>query len=204
MCQQWDVLPSLAQRRDMDRDDVQPIEEVLAKAPVGDRLGEIFVRGRDDADVNLHILCTTYSPEASPLEEAKKLYLEARTHLCNLVQKHRPTMGDLEEPGLVRHGPRERPFDVPEQLTLQQRFRNASAIDGEEGAISPGARAMDGSRNQLFPFPPLPGDQDGAVQPSDLADQLIQLDHLRASADDPAELGLLQNRCLGGPTLLFC
>ena len=47
------VLAPLAQRRHVDRHDVQPIEQILAKAPFGDLRLEILVRRREHAHVDL-------------------------------------------------------------------------------------------------------------------------------------------------------
>ena len=51
--EQRDVLAPLAQRRQRDRDDVDAVEEILAERSRLDRLGEIAVRGGDDAHVDL-------------------------------------------------------------------------------------------------------------------------------------------------------
>src|SRR5207253_703025 len=51
-----DVLAALAQRRHGELDDVDAIEEVLAEAPGGDQLGELLVRGADDAHVDRFFL----------------------------------------------------------------------------------------------------------------------------------------------------
>src|SRR5262249_58795517 len=50
--QQGDVFPPVAQRRDVDRDDVEPIEEGLAGPLLLYHLREILVCGRGDAYVN--------------------------------------------------------------------------------------------------------------------------------------------------------
>ena len=51
--QRRDVLDPLAQRRHDDREHVEAIEQILAKRLVADRVLEVAVRGRDDADVDL-------------------------------------------------------------------------------------------------------------------------------------------------------
>src|SRR5678815_4165983 len=47
------VLPPLAQRRNVNRNDVQPVEEILTESILGDLAFEILVRCREDADVYL-------------------------------------------------------------------------------------------------------------------------------------------------------
>ena len=50
--QRRDIFFSLAESGDLDRNDVEPVEEVLAEAPGADLLLEVLVRGGDDADVH--------------------------------------------------------------------------------------------------------------------------------------------------------
>ena len=52
--QQRQVALALAQRRDVDVEDVQPVVEVLAEQPLGDPLLEVAVGRRDDAHVDAH------------------------------------------------------------------------------------------------------------------------------------------------------
>src|SRR3982751_1901150 len=46
--QQRDVLDALPQWRDMNREHVQPVVEILSKRPLSDALFEIAMCGRDD------------------------------------------------------------------------------------------------------------------------------------------------------------
>src|SRR5439155_4824654 len=51
--QRGDVVGSLAQRRDLDREDVQAVVEVVAEALLLDQPGQVAVRRGDQADVDL-------------------------------------------------------------------------------------------------------------------------------------------------------
>ena len=50
--QQRQVFAPLAQRRQVDGQDVQPVEEVFAEAAVGDHLPQIALGAGDDAHVD--------------------------------------------------------------------------------------------------------------------------------------------------------
>ena len=50
------------------------------------------------------------------LEEAEQHALHAEAHLAQLVEKHRPVVGNLEQPGLVADGAGETAALVTEQL----------------------------------------------------------------------------------------
>ena len=52
--QQRDVVGALAQRRQLDREHVQPVEEVAPEPPLGDLLLQVAVGGRDQAHVDAH------------------------------------------------------------------------------------------------------------------------------------------------------
>ncbi len=53
--QQRDVLSSFPQARQHDRYDLEPVVEVLAEVSLPNRLRQIAVRRRDDADIHLQV-----------------------------------------------------------------------------------------------------------------------------------------------------
>jgi hypothetical protein len=54
--EQRDVFAAAAQRRQVDGDDVEAIEEVVAELALANGLAQIDVGGGDDADVDLRFL----------------------------------------------------------------------------------------------------------------------------------------------------
>jgi hypothetical protein len=82
-----DVVAAVAERRDVERDDVETVEEVCAEAAGGDVLGEVAVGGGDDADVGLAVACGADAAEATLFEEAQELDLRLRGHLADLVEE---------------------------------------------------------------------------------------------------------------------
>ena len=55
----------------VNRDDVDPVEQVLAEPALGDRLGQVLVGRRDDADVGLQLLeCRRGAGTAAPAARA--------------------------------------------------------------------------------------------------------------------------------------
>src|SRR5262249_14308522 len=54
--EQLDVVAALAERRHRDGEDGEPVEEVFAQLPLGDRLLRVAVGGGEYADVTLHRL----------------------------------------------------------------------------------------------------------------------------------------------------
>ena len=127
-----DVLAPLAQRRQVDRNDVDPIEQVFAKTAVGNPLRQILVGRRDHPDVGFHFLEAADAPEFPLLEHAQELHLHHAAHLPDLVQEYRPALRDLDEPLLVRLGAGEGAAHVAKQLRFQQRLGQRPAVDGHE------------------------------------------------------------------------
>src|SRR6185312_123382 len=66
-----DVLQSLTQRRQRQREDVQAIVEILAKLAGRDDLFEQRARGRDDAAFDRELLESSESPDAARFECAQ-------------------------------------------------------------------------------------------------------------------------------------
>ena len=85
----------------MDRQDVQPVEQVGAEAP-GLDLGErIAIGGADDAHVDPLQLAAADAPEAAGLHEAQELRLQAEVHLGDLVEEERAAVGEFGRAGAV-------------------------------------------------------------------------------------------------------
>ena len=70
-----DVLGAVAERRDDDPGDVEAIVQVLAEPAGGDLLGQVAVRGRDDAGVGAEGLGPADALELALLEDAEDLGL---------------------------------------------------------------------------------------------------------------------------------
>jgi hypothetical protein len=88
-----DVVAALVERRDTDRYDVQPIEEVGAKPPVGDRVFEIRIGGGDDADVRRERSAAPERIVAARLQQLEELGLRRQRQLAHLVEKKRAVLG---------------------------------------------------------------------------------------------------------------
>src|ERR1700676_2598753 len=114
--QQRDVATTLAQRRDADVEDLEPIKQVLSKAPVRDRPPQVAVARGDDTDVSLGETRTAEPPELPLLQYPEKLRLGHRTHLTYFVEEQHACRGqfDLARLGLLGAG--ERAAFVAEQL----------------------------------------------------------------------------------------
>ena len=182
--QQRDVFEPLAQRGNLDGNDRQPVIQVFAEAAGEDFFVQRFVGGGQHAHADGDALGVAHAPDHPFLQNAQELGLERLRHGVDLVEKDRAVMGFLEEPHLVLNRPRESPFFVAEEFAFQQVFRQGRAVDGHKRVVLAAAVEMERAGYQLLARAALALDEDGAVGVGHLGDQIIDLLHLRAGADD--------------------
>src|SRR5207247_1089364 len=143
---QRDVLTMLPKRRQRDMDDVQAIEEITAESPGLDFLRKIPVGARDDADVDPDRLGATDRPHLFLLNHAQELHLQVQRHLADFIEKDRAVLGRDEQPATCLHRAGESTLHVPEELALQERLRDGSAVDGDEPLSAPWTGRVDRAR----------------------------------------------------------
>src|SRR3989449_10968598 len=141
---QWgDVRYAFSQRGQVDRDDVKPVEQVLAEAARGDFGGEILGGGGEHPRVHPPGLLVPNPPDLPILQHAEQLRLQREWELADLVQQQRAPVRLFEQPGLVSGRARERAADVAAQLRLEQRLGDRRAVDGDKRLAGARARAVD-------------------------------------------------------------
>ena len=117
-----DVVLSLAQRRDLDEEDAQPVVEVLAKAARRDLAGEIAIGGRDESYVDVARAVLSYALVLAFLNGAEELGLQLERDLADLVEKERAAVGRLEPAYPIPEGAGNAPFTWPKN-SLSNRSR---------------------------------------------------------------------------------
>ena len=103
--QQRNVVAPLAQRRQLHRDDVQAVEQILAERAVRDHLREVAVGRGDDAHVDLDRVRVADALELALLQHAQQLRLQRRAHRPDFVEEERALVRLLEA-ALPRRRPR--------------------------------------------------------------------------------------------------
>ena len=95
----------MPQRRQLDRDHVQPVVEVGAEAALGHLLLEIRVGRRHQPAVDLDRLRAADRDDLALLQRAQQLHLRRERHLADFVEEERAALGDLEQ-ALPNRAPR--------------------------------------------------------------------------------------------------
>src|ERR1051325_1088127 len=122
------------------------------------------------------------------LQHSKELRLQVRRHLANLVEEQRAALRHFEQTLFVERRAGERALLVAEQLRFDQILRDRGAVDLDERPLRPLAVVMNGVGDQLLAGSVLALNQDVRLAGGDAFDELEQLLHLLALADDVLKL----------------
>ena len=93
------VVRPFAERREAELIHVQSIKQVEAKAARLDVSRQVFVGGRDDANVHFDAMCIAEGIHDVIFQDAEQFGLRRKTHLANFVEEERPTASKLELAG---------------------------------------------------------------------------------------------------------
>ena len=155
------VLGPLPERRHVEVDDAQPVQEVLAELAGGDELVQVAIGGGDDAHVDPRLRVVGADRlDLAVLEKPQQQRLHAQAHLADFVEKQRAAMRELELAALVAVGAGEAALDVAEELRLEERFGDAGAVHRDERRLPAARMAMDIARDHVLAHAALAGDQD--------------------------------------------
>ena len=198
--QRVDVIGPLPERRHVEVDDAQPVQEVLAELAGGNEVVQVAIGGGDHANVDTRLrFVRADGLDLAVLEKPQQQGLHAQAHLADFVEKQRAAMRELELAALVAVGAGEAAFDVSEELRLEERFGDAGEVHRHERRQPAAGVAMDVSRDHVFAHPALAGDQDLGRALGRPLRHGEQFRHGRAGDD---EVGLLQKST--GATLTKC
>ena len=182
-----DVFGTLAQRREIDAQDVEAIKEIGAEASVVHQLADRLVRRGDDAHVHRNRRHAADAHELALLEHAQELDLRRRRNLADLVEKERSRISELEPPEPALGGAGKCALLVAEQLTLEQRLRERADVLGDERLGAPVGEHVDRAGDELLPRSALALDEHGARHRRHLLHLHHHLAHPVALADEPSD-----------------
>ena len=83
----------MTQCGDLDRHDVQAIEQVLPEGSDPRPLPKVAVGGRHDAHVDRSFLGGPYGADCPALEDAEQLGLQEQRELPDVIKQQRPALG---------------------------------------------------------------------------------------------------------------
>ena len=133
-----DVFAPRAQRRQLERHDVQAVVEIGAKRAFGAGFRQILVGRGDHAHVDLERAAAADALDLPLLQDAQQLGLHRERHVADLVQEQRAAAGALELAAALLGGAGERARFVAEELALDQLGGHRGAVQALEDGL--GAR----------------------------------------------------------------
>src|SRR5712692_5220 len=157
--QRRNVTLALAEGRDHDAHDVEPVKEVLAEAPVLHHRLEVLVGRGDHPHADGVGLGRPDGPDLLVLDDAEQLALERRRQLGHLVEEEGAAVRGAKEPEGVGDGAREGSPHVAEELRLHEVGGDRAAVDRHEGALGPPGLPVDRRGHQVLAGPALALDQ---------------------------------------------
>ena len=182
-----DVVDPLPERRHQNRNDTEPVVEILPEPARGDLRLEVLVGGADDPHVHLEGLFTADAFEGTFLEDPEELDLHRHAEIGHLVEEDRPPVRELEPALAIPDRSGEGALDVAEELALEEAIRKGAAVDGNEVALRPSALIVNRFRHQLLSGATLAEDHNRNVGVGNLPNGVEDLVHRRGVAHDPRE-----------------
>src|SRR5215813_1558630 len=113
--QKRDVLESLAQRGNANRENVKPIKKIGPKLAVINHSRQVTACSRDDASVHSGSDGAAHALEFMLLQNAQELWLKFEWNVSDFVQEQRSPVRQFKSARLARDRTRERAAFVPEQ-----------------------------------------------------------------------------------------
>ena len=129
---QRDIGPNLAQGRHMDMNDIQPEIQILPETVLPDFLFEVFVGGRDEANIHRHRAATAYPLHLALLQNAQQLGLGRQTQITDFVQEKRSPVRRFDA-AKRRSTPVATPFSMPNSSLSTRDSGNAAQLTATNG-----------------------------------------------------------------------
>jgi hypothetical protein len=130
--QKWNVFLAIAQRRQGQTHNVEPVKKVFAETSRCDFLLQVAVRRGHDANVDLDALQRTQRAQFLFLQHAEQLHLQLQRQLPNLVEESRAAVGQLDQSPLGFDCAGKRASDMAKQFALHHRAHERATVDRHE------------------------------------------------------------------------
>ena len=182
--EEHDVVAAVPERRHLDAEHVEPVQQVHSILAGPDVALEGSVGGRDDPHVDRARHRVPHAANLAVLQHAQQLGLRTRRQLPHLVEEQRAPVARLEQTRAVGHGAGERPPDVAEELGLDEIVGEGGAVDGLETALGPAAQPVHAARDQLLAGAALARHEDRKRRLGDPPQAAAQAGHRVAPAQE--------------------
>ncbi len=151
LAQRGQVLQPLPQRRDIDRQHIQPVIQVGAEGPAGHGSLQVDGGGGNDAHIAAQHLVRSYRFVFLFLQHPQQLALQGQRHVADLVEEQRAAFGQLQLAATAfAVGAGKSTRRGAEEFGFQQRLRDGCAVDADKSFVCPCRRCVNGVGQQLL------------------------------------------------------
>ena len=158
--QQSEVLATLAQRRQSERQSRQARQQIAAKLLLRGQRLEILLGRSDHAEIDRDRLRGSHRPHLGLLQDAREERLCRRWQLLDGVEEEGAAVGVAHQSPRVIRSAGKGPLAVPEQLRVDEGRGERAAIDRNEPPRAAGKRVKPG-RDHFLARAGLAADDDG-------------------------------------------
>ena len=141
------------------------------------------MRGRDQPTIGVPGLGPADPPIDARFDQAQQLDLQRQRNVADLVQEQSATRRRLDQADPAGDGAGERALFVTEELALEQRFRQAGAVDRDERRARAQAGFVGRTRDHLLAGAGFAKEQDRRVRWRDTHYQVEHLEEGRILTD---------------------
>jgi hypothetical protein len=168
----------------MDGDYVQTVVKIVSEPTDLHLSMKITVRCRQHPHIGLYRFFASHPFVAVILEKAQEQDLSGWSDVTYFIEKKSSALCSLDSTLFLIYGAGESTLFVPEKLAFEERRRVGRTVADYKRSPAPMALPVNGTRDQFFACTVLTGDQNGGVGAGNKIDELVDLLHLLALADD--------------------
>ncbi len=188
--QQRNILAPLAQGRQLDGKDVEPVVEVTAKALVLDHGEQIAVGSGHQPYIHRDRIAVAHPLQLVLLQYPQQFGLQIQRHIPHFIEEQGALVGPFEAADALGQGAGKGPLLMAKQIALDKAGRDGSAVHLHHLVIVAGTQGVNGLGDQLLAGAGLAEDQHGAVALGHQPHLLQHVRHHSALVDDVGKVPL--------------
>src|SRR5690606_10647782 len=124
------ILTAVPKRRNLQRDDIDPIIEISAECALGDCTAQVDIRGANNSGGGQQLPLAAQPGVGAGLDKAEQLSLHRHWQVADLVKKQESIPRALDIAFVFARRAGKGTFLMPKYLVLEQVLRDGGAVHG--------------------------------------------------------------------------
>ena len=150
------ILTAHSQRGEIDRDDIDPKEEILPNFTGFNHFPEVAVGGRDEPKIRFPGPAVPDGKVNAVVDCPQQLDLHIQAQFPDFIEKKGPLVCAVQVSGGIRVRAGKGAFFMPEEFTFKQMLGYGPAVDRHKLRSAPAAEFVDAVCTSSFPVPDSP------------------------------------------------